>query len=336
MVRHDHKTSHGAFTLIELLIVIAIIGTLLALLLPAIQAASEASRRSSCQHNLRRIALALLSYENEHRVFPVGAANHTAADSLSPTFSVSWWVSITPYLDEVALFSRLDLRSSNNGWAVLHPENGRLVDNVLISCMLCPSSSIPWSYPVGGFEIAMPSYVGISGATSHDGYPERRVSRCCVPENSGEISGGGILIANSAVSQRQIADGTSKTMVVGETSDLIFDKKGRQRRIDGGFPNGWISGTYAAGTPPAYDESRFAPSWNIATIRYPLNTRDYELPGIDDNRGANNPLVSAHPGGICVANADGSVRFLSDGLDVRELKMLATRDDSMAILSASP
>jgi hypothetical protein len=71
--------------------------------------------------------------------------------------------------------------------------------------------------------------------------------------------------------------------------------------------------------------------YNLTTIRYPIGTKTYGLPGVSINHGSNNPLVSAHTGGIMVGQTDGSVRFISNSTDLTIVKMLATRDDGNVV-----
>jgi prepilin-type processing-associated H-X9-DG protein len=236
-------------------------------------------------------------------------------------------VELLPQLEETAIASRFDIRGPHAGWAVLHPHNGQLVNDVVIGVMFCPSSPLPRLDRVGSFRVGMPSYVGISGAMSDDEFPEKRVNKCCTPVMGGEISAGGMLVPNEAIKRHSVVDGTSHTLIVGEASDYCLAASGTPFRVDAGFPNGWLTGTVALSTPPAYDPTLTPAAYNITTVRYPLNTRDYELPGIDDDHGANNPLIAAHPGGVDTLFADGSVSFLADGTQTLVLKRLATRDE---------
>jgi hypothetical protein len=71
--------------------------------------------------------------------------------------------------------------------------------------------------------------------------------------------------------------------------------------------------------------------YNLTSIRYPIGTRTYGLPGVSINHGANNPLVSAHPNGIMSGWVDGSVRFLTNNTDLVVLKSVATRDDGITV-----
>ena len=245
------------------------------------------------------------------------------------TFGVSWWVDILPYLEESAVYDHFDLVGPHSGSVILNATNGQLANGLVIAVMGCPSSAIPPLGPAGNYMVMMPSYVGISGTTDDANFPETRVSTCCLPENKGEISAGGLLIPNRAVRVATITDGLANTLAVGECSDYAIDSLGRTHRIDGGFPNGWLTGTTAIGTPPNYNVSFAPPSWNVTTIRYPVNTRNYSLPGINDDRGGNNPLVSSHPDGINGLFADGSVRFITDECDLLVLRRVATRDDGV-------
>lgn len=313
------------FSILEMLVVVALISILLSLLMPGVQFARESARRAVCENNLKQVGVALLQYESANHSLPIGAERDIS-------FGVSWWAGTIRHFDDSALTSALDFDSPHSGSVWLHPTNGRVVDEVLIDNLWCPSSPLPPLKQVVGVSVMMPSYVGIAGASADHFFQEDRVSLCCIPENQGEISAGGVLVPNAAICLRRITDGTSRTLAVAETSDFARDRNGKEYRIDGGNPNGWLTGTSAKGTPPKYQQDQAPPSWNITTVRYGPNTRDYSLPGIDDNRGANNPFVSAHPGGIVSLAVDGAVHFLIDDTDITLLKRLATRDDGQTEL----
>jgi prepilin-type N-terminal cleavage/methylation domain-containing protein len=314
------RTRPTAFTLIELLVVIGIFGVLLALMLPAVQAAREAARRATCQSHLKQIGIALSNHEQARRKLPIGARNQML-------FGISWWVDLLPFVEGKAIYDRFDMTGANNG-SVSLGQNGPLVDGLELEIMTCPSSTLDSLWPVTGRKVQMPAYVGIAGASGHDGFPETRVSNCCASDgNAGQISAGGLLFPNRATCFRRVTDGLSKTLLVGEASHPVRTPAGVVTRIDGGYPQGWLTGTTATGTPPTYNSGIAPPSWNITTIRYTPNTRTYPLAGVFHNRGANNPLLSAHPGGAHGLLADGSVLLLEDHIDRDVLKRMATRDD---------
>jgi len=173
----------------------------------------------------------------------------------------------------------------------------------------------------------MPSYVGVAGATSDGGFAEDRVATCCIPRNEGEISAGGLLASNRSIAAKEALDGLSNTIIVGEASDHARSPLYSEHRIDGGFPYGWMLGTKSRGTPADHDTTPRLPSWNITTIRYGLNDREYEQPGITFGHGPNNPLASPHPRVVGLVYSDGAVHFLQEDVDLLVVKSLATRDD---------
>ena len=307
------------FTIVELLVVVAIIGGLVALLLPAIQAVRDAARGSQCRNNLKQIGLSLLDYEAAQRTLPMGASQSGVAGH-------SWFVEILGGLEQPVVYAKFDRHGAGNGYALAHFRNGRLVDGLVIPSLLCPTSSLDPLLGVGQFRLMMPSYVGISGAVPlSEHFDEPRVNDCCSPTMDGKIAAGGVLIANALVRLSEVTDGTSFTMAAGEASDSAVHDGGVHFRIDGGHRPGWIMGTSGKGTPPHFHDG--VPTWNLTTIRYAPNTRRYLLPGVETDHGANNPLLSAHAGGVNALMVDGSVELISDQIDVLLLSRLGTRDD---------
>lgn len=317
------------FSLIELLVSISILSGLAALLFPGIQSAREASRAAVCRANLKQIGVAVLNSVSTNRRFPMGAeSRYDARLAPSGMYGFSWWVRILPYLEEGALAEGLDYKGANVGWVQLNAQNGMAADKFAPAVWYCPTSPVEKMIKISDYQIAAPSYAGISGATSHDGFREPRVSRCCRSE--GEISAGGVLVPNTCVRAEQISDGLAKTLLVGEQSNFAYTSSGSVKRIGAAFVNGWMTGTIARGVPPHYSDW-LAPAYNLTTIRYPLNENRYDLPGIYANVGANNPLLSAHNGIVLVLYCDGSVHAMDSSTDVTLLKSLATRDDANSL-----
>lgn len=112
-------------------------------------------------------------------------------------------------------------------------------------------------------------------------------------------------------------------MILGEQSDWAMDGT-TPRNTSASWPHGWMMGTYHDN---ATNNRR---QFNLTTVRYPPNS-DFGLPGIDENHGANNPLSSAHTGGVQVLMMDGSVHFLSENVDMLNLRRLATRADRQVV-----
>jgi prepilin-type processing-associated H-X9-DG protein len=313
-------------TLIELMVAVGILGTMAGLLLPAVQRARETARSNGCRHNLKQIGVALLNFEAAHRHFPKGAEGRFDP-KLAPvaTMGVAWWPDVLPYLGESAIADQLDRTGVWTGWALLNSHNGNVANGFAPAFWFCPSSTIDHSVKVGNYQVATPSYVGISGATMDEVFSEARVSPSCC--NDGKISAGGILIPNAVVCSKQVTDGLSKTMVVAEQSDFVYwQEYAKSMRIDGGYLRGWLAGTYGLGVPPNYG-TPLTPTYNVTTVRYPLNERSYDLPGIDLDHGANNPLVSPHPHTVNLLYCDGSVHTAEDTMDIEVLKSAGTRDD---------
>ena len=308
--------------------VIAVFGIMVALLLPAIQAARESSRATACRNNLKQIGIALIHYESVHKQFPEGVEGRLDP-ALFPAsmFGISWWARILPYLEEADIADQLDLAGANVGYVQLNSHNGKLINGFAPAFWYCPSSPVEKFVTAGGYQVAAPSYAGHFGATNEDGFPEPRVSKCC--RSDGQISAGGLLIPNATIRVRQVTDGLSNTLFVGEQSNYCYTNTGQPKRTAAAFVNGWLTGTRELGVPPNYG-NWLSPSYNLATVRYNLNERRYDLPGIYEDIGANNPLLSPHLNAVNLLYGDGSVHATEDSLDVQILKSAATRDEGYA------
>ena len=333
------------FTLVELLVVIAIIGILIALLLPAVQAAREAARRAQCVNNQKQIGIALQNYHDGNKSFPYGAKVAPAGG-----WGTSFYVGLYPYLEQVQIFQNYDLIGANNGWTGSNPHNAALLNNVRINALFCPSSPLPLfnvtsGSTFGNINIMVNHYEGVAGAVTQPPlFAEARNRVCCsccantgVTLNSGVSAGGGMLVPNEALPLSQALDGTSNIIVIGETSDWVWDyitTPGTpiRQHIEPGYLYGPTMGTsyggsFAAGTYNNNNERMF----NIVTVMYQPGYNNYNSPGLNRDHSINAPFLSTHPSGSIVTFADGHVSFLPNDVNLIVLKKLATRDDGAQV-----
>jgi prepilin-type N-terminal cleavage/methylation domain-containing protein len=183
--------ARAGFTLVELLVVIAIIAVLLGLLLPAVQAAREAGRRTSCGNNLHQIGIGLIAYHGQFNAFPVGCTEprFTAKDSANRQLAWSAW--LLPNIEEQPLFDRINFSKPFDG-----KENAQAAAQT-VPTYLCPSA---WHGPSPQQGRAPCDYGGIFG--------ERILTRNNPPR--------GIMLYDLAISIADIYDGTSHTLIVCE------------------------------------------------------------------------------------------------------------------------
>ncbi len=195
----------AAFTLVELLVVITIIGILISLLLPAVQAAREAARRTQCQNNLKQFGLALQNYHAAVKVFPIGNVGNCV--SPSPITYWSFHAMLLPYLEGDALFQKMNFNYPSNCCVfvkTLTPPNDI---SIALSVHACPDDSNArkkWYDPNYGYY-ALTDYLGVMGTAPK--------------------ANDGILFCGSAVDIAYIKDGTSNTMIMGERAipnDLYY------------------------------------------------------------------------------------------------------------------
>ncbi len=192
--KHDLRGSlraRGGFTLIELLVVMAIIGVLIALLLPAVQAARGAARRVQCVNNLMQFGIAVQTYENGVEVLPPGTVNPTGPIVSKPVgYHASWIAQILPYLDEKNVYNHLNFQHG------MYDVANATVRTVTIGTLCCPSDP---SSRFGG-AVGWSNYAG-----NHND-----------KEAAIDTSNNGLLYLNSAVRSEDIEDGASHTVLIGE------------------------------------------------------------------------------------------------------------------------
>jgi prepilin-type N-terminal cleavage/methylation domain-containing protein/prepilin-type processing-associated H-X9-DG protein len=303
------------FTLVELLVVIAIVGTLVALLLPAVQAAREAARRGQCANHLRQIGLALHNYHLLERSFPPGNINRTAgfcpgmrepAVSYSTRFG-NWLISILPCMEQSTLYDRYDFRYRNDA-----PEN-QLVRETHVPTYVCPADfdttipAVPATGPASRLVLKyMPgSYRAVSGR-SDDGinYLDSEMMYSYAPTSRGAIHMVGVWGFRTETIAG-IRDGTSNTLIVGESTT----------RSSPGYRTFW-----------AYPYAYYTLSGITAQSRTLLG--DFDRCVEQEGNGLDIPCKRGwgglHSAGVNFCFADGAVRMVSPSIDMTLLGNLAT------------
>ncbi len=332
-IMSERKGTRG-FTLVELLVVIAIIGVLVALLLPAVQAAREAARRSQCSNNLKQLGLGLHNYESTYRTFPYSWMVD-APNMLGPGLNASvWGIVVLPFIEQQPLFDSYDTRVPPFNEAValgydptVVAQNMEVV-RTIIPTFVCPSAPMAPSarvytlnyepeFPVTA-EVAPSDYCVASGVRGV--YSQLAYANFSVGQRHGALQFAGNFPGETSRSSRiaDIVDGTSNTILLAERlgGDNIY--VGRRIRSDApydalGLANGGGWGDILNGE-----------HWPAGSVQN--ETAPQEGPcGINctNRRGAG--FYSFHPGGAMFLLADGSVTFLSDSIQPFVLASLITR-----------
>ncbi len=325
--------SRRAFTLVEMLVVMALIGILMALLLPAVQTAREAGRRTQCGNHLRQLALAAHNYHDVQFAFPAGVKQFSFPSS--PAYrGVSVFAKLLPFLEQEGLVK---------GWDEVDPLNntvGGIESRTakVLPVLLCPSDVIPQN-PIsssGGTRwYGLTSYGGNGGSRSYD--PQ-------FASNDGVFfvigSGSQTAPTGRPVKMADITDGNSNTLLFGERSHVDSNHDSFASHItppSGQFLNsmraiGWWApsgGRLAAGdvTMSAYVPINYrvpANFSNASAMVPPVTDYDSYL-FYNDRRVC--AFGSEHPTGANFALADASVRFISESITLINLQRAAVRND---------
>lgn len=358
------QTSSGlqknGFTLVELLVVIAIIGILVALLLPAVQAAREAARRTQCLNHLKQLALGAQNYHSTHKSFPLGMEMTINVNMARSTFLID----LLPYVEQTSLYDQWEFPDLNAGGRPISnnittdPSTSRAATNIPV--YLCPSDVFaenPWyldspgpqafasQSESGGFPgyYSGTSYAGNYGEGSYymkySQFPIRPSGIFFVTGASTQLSKSGGAIHSLVddhqnlppVSIKHITDGTSSTLMMGEK--YHFDD----------FFDSWTSGNSGM---KMYQVSAWAWGAGIKGTAHifcssavPINKLVRFFTSSPNNIVAQdrryNGWGSGHPGGVNFAYCDGSVRFIDETISQITLTRLSTRAGEETIDTSS-
>ncbi|TWU24559.1 DUF1559 domain-containing protein [Bythopirellula polymerisocia] len=312
------RVSKG-FTLVELLVVIAIIGVLVALLLPAVQAAREAARRMSCTNNLKQDALADLNYESTNgnlvpaRLGPdsTGSREMRELRTAVERSGASGFVLLLPYIEKNALYAQLDVYDNQSIW----PAQDFVVGNwktpdrltaigTSVAEFICPSEgSKPYREDWTSWDPppAVGSYAFVGGHRGVNGGALYTPVNACMVKHHNT----GPHLYRTVVQLKQIQDGTSNTISVGETIENSI---------------GTINGANASNIWSYV--LRYLDCFRVTDVA--LNTPPWAETLNVNGDIVNGAFASRHPGGAQFAYVDGHVGFLQEDIDLETYRDLST------------
>jgi prepilin-type N-terminal cleavage/methylation domain-containing protein len=308
--RHSDRSRRG-FTLVELLVVIAIIGTLVALLMPAVQSAREAARRTSCQNNLHNLVLAVQNYHDSVLCFPPGyiVPYDKQGAVISNYESWGWGALILPFLEQKNLHSQIGVTSVSLADSIASkPLVNVPAIQTPLQIFICQSDT---GYEGRGQTHTERNFLNGAGFSKTNFQPnERKVGVSSYLGVSGhrfgeaDMPNSGVFFGNSYVRMSDVIDGTSNTFMIGERDSIVCR-----------------SGAWVGVMSPNRDSDP-----QVNGLRGPLAVIGHSRPKLNapdppfnyvDVTGCSEGFSSMHPNGAQFASVDGSVRFVSSSISYR-------------------
>ena len=342
ILRFRDRKRPRAFTLVELLVVIAIIGVLIGLLLPAVQAAREAARRMQCCNKLKQIGLAVHNYYSANNVFPpagrgYGMCNGTPANN--EIRNSNGLVLLLPYLDQQAVYDRFNHSEAYSNFKAERygPNTGTVVGNagtngnaaaseIVLDTFICPSDNngpkdrtLTGEHygPAPGFTAAATNYDFVTHGSEGFRNCNSYNNSALMPQNTRRMFG-----EESATTMAQVSDGLTKTFMLGETTKWHVN----------GRAFAWAyRGHVMTGIDPYYSDVYAGINlWHMPWVHPTWECPPF-VPVVGRVRSWWSPAASLHPGGCHFAMGDGSVRFVSETIEKLLLKYSTCMADGQAM-----
>jgi prepilin-type N-terminal cleavage/methylation domain-containing protein/prepilin-type processing-associated H-X9-DG protein len=332
-----YRCIRQGFTLVELLVVIAIIGILVALLLPAVQAAREAGRRTQCANQMKQLGLSLHNFESAHKRYPSGGTGYSWCPAPpsrgdATIYNSSGWVPLLPFLEQQPLYDRFNLKQTTaHAPLAVRNSGGTLVGDpttngnaqaagTIVQSFLCPSDATadPRDRLAGGHYGPGGSFRG--AATNYDFITSDNDFSVC---NYWRDSAGPrrrMFGENSTTTPASVTDGLSNTFAVGETT----------RHHVNGAAFAWAYRTWVmVGVDPGTSDPGIN-HWHLPHVHPTWQNPPY-TPMVGRIRTWWAAAGSLHPGGCQFTMADGSVRFVSQTVNTTTIERLCSMGDGQPV-----